>query len=78
MSDTSDKYEKPVAMTFSELHSRFLAAIHHQIDNGVWTERQLARWAGISQTHCHDILNGRREGTLEMLDRLAAAPASTW
>lgn len=45
---------------FLELHRRLVAALQNRINNGEWSERQLARLAGISQPHVHNVLKGKK------------------
>lgn len=47
-------------MDFQELEQRFLDHIRERIRSGEMTERQLARLAGISQPHVHNVLKGKR------------------
>lgn len=47
-------------MDFQELEQRFLDHVRERIRSGEMTERQLARLAGISQPHVHNVLKGKR------------------
>ncbi len=57
-------------MTFADLRSRIVAVIAGRIRNGEWTERSLARRAGMSQPHLHNVLKGVRVPSPEITDRL--------
>jgi len=60
-------------LTFAQLRTRFIAATRHRIHNGEFTERGLARLAGISQPHLHNILKGVRDLTPAVADALLVA-----
>jgi plasmid maintenance system antidote protein VapI len=60
-------------MTFDALRARLLARLRERIRNGEWTERSLARLAGVSQPHLHNCLKGSRVLSPEMADRLMSA-----
>ncbi len=47
-------------MYFEILHARLIAAIRSRVRNGEMSERGLARLAGISQPHMHNVLKGAR------------------
>ena len=57
-------------MTFEELRGLLLDRIRSRVHNGELTERGLARLAGISQPHMHNVLKGKRLMSPEMADRL--------
>lgn len=57
-------------LSFEQLQSRLLTAIRLKIANGEFTERGLARIAGISQPHIHHILKGQRSLTSDTADSL--------
>ena len=60
-------------MTFEQLRAEALAIIRHHIDNGYFTERQLARVARVSQPQVHNVLKGARAPSMTTLDRMCAA-----
>lgn len=47
-------------MYFEILHARLIVAIRNRVRNGEMSERSLARLAGISQPHMHNVLKGAR------------------
>ena len=55
-------------MTFAELQQRLLDHLRRRIQSGETTERGLARLAGVSQPHLHNVLKGRRVLSIEMAD----------
>jgi transcriptional regulator with XRE-family HTH domain len=55
-------------MNFQELEGRFLEHLRRRIRSGELTERQLARLAGISQPHIHNVLKGKRLLSMELAD----------
>ena len=57
-------------MDFQELERRFIALLQHRIRSGELTERKLARMAGISQPHVHNVLKGKRIFSLAMADSI--------
>ena len=44
-----------------------------RLHNGEFTERELARRAGLSQPHVHNALSGKRSMTPAVADKLLAA-----
>lgn len=60
-------------LTFSVFQSRLLKIARRRIRNGEYTERGLARLAGISQPHMHNLLKGIRALTPDCSDSLLAA-----
>lgn len=60
-------------LTFSTLQVRMLAHLRGLLANGEMTERGLARLAGISQPHIHNVLKGTRVLTAETGDLLIGA-----
>jgi plasmid maintenance system antidote protein VapI len=60
-------------LTFSVAQTRLLDEIRRRIRNGEYTERGLARLAGISQPHLHNLLKGVRELTTASADSLLTA-----
>jgi transcriptional regulator with XRE-family HTH domain len=57
-------------MDFQELERRFLEHVRDRIRSGELTERRLARMAGISQPHVHNVLKGKRVFSPRMADTL--------
>ena len=57
-------------MDFQELERRFVELLRQRIRSGELTERQLARMAGISQPHVHNVLKGKRVFSLSMTDSI--------
>lgn len=55
---------------FEDLHNRLASYIRGRIGNGEFTERGLARVAGISQPQIHNFLKGARRLSPEFADRL--------
>ncbi len=55
---------------FGELLRRLRLALVERVRNGELTERSLARRAGLSQAHVHNVLSGRRVLTSTVADRL--------
>jgi transcriptional regulator with XRE-family HTH domain len=55
-------------MDFQELQRRFVNHLRRRIRSGELTERGLARLAGISQPHVHNVLKGKRIFSLEKAD----------
>ena len=57
-------------MYFEILHTRLVAAIRYRVRNGEMSERGVARLAGISQPHMHNVLKGVRSLSAESADIL--------
>lgn len=57
-------------MDFQELERRFIELLRQRIRSGELTERKLARMAGISQPHVHNVLRGKRVFSLSMADAI--------
>ena len=57
-------------MDFQELERRFIELLRQRIRSGELTERKLARMAGISQPHVHNVLKGKRIFSLSMADSI--------
>jgi plasmid maintenance system antidote protein VapI len=57
-------------MNFNDMRERLRAELADRIKGGWITERGLARLAGISQSHVHHVLCGKRGVSMEMADRL--------
>jgi transcriptional regulator with XRE-family HTH domain len=55
-------------MNFQELHRCLAVHIANQVRNGQLTERGLARRAGVSQSHLHNVLKGKRSFSLHSAD----------
>lgn len=62
-----------MTLSLADLRRRLVDRLRDKVRNGEWTERGLARAAGISQPHLHHALKGARELSPENADRLAAA-----
>jgi len=60
-------------LDFDGLLGRLLAWLRSQVHNGALTERGLARRAGLSQSHIHNVLKGRRVLTPTTADRILEA-----
>jgi hypothetical protein len=60
-------------MYFAALQNRLIDAALSRVRNGQLTERRLARLAGISQPHLHNVLKGVRTLYPEIGDRILAA-----
>jgi transcriptional regulator with XRE-family HTH domain len=57
-------------MRFSTLQNRLITAVRQRVRDGQLTERRLARLAGISQPHLHNVLKGVRTLSPEIGDRI--------
>ena len=57
-------------MTFLDLQERLLDHLRQRVRSGVATERGLARLAGISQPHFHNVLKGKRILSIEKADEV--------
>ena len=57
-------------MDFQELERRFIDNLKQRIRSGELTERGLARLAGISQPHVHNVLKGKRIFSLPTADQI--------
>jgi plasmid maintenance system antidote protein VapI len=55
-------------MHFKEIHERLAEHISGKVRNGELTERGLARRAGISQPHLHNVLKGKKCLSLQSAD----------
>ena len=60
-------------LTFESLTVRLIERLRWKIRCGEWTERSLARRAGISQPHLHNVMKGERELSPGAADRLLHA-----
>ena len=57
-------------MTFYQLQQHLVEHLRHRVQSGETTERGLARVAGISQPHLHNVLKGKRILSIEMADEI--------
>ena len=55
-------------MNFRDLHGRLASYVSTRVHSGELTERGLARRAGISQPHLHNVLKGKRFLSLQSAD----------
>jgi transcriptional regulator with XRE-family HTH domain len=55
-------------MDFQELERRFVEHLRARVRSGELTERRLAKMAGISQPHVHNVLKGKRLISTAMAD----------
>lgn len=55
-------------MHLKDIHERLTEHICIKVRNGELTERGLARRAGISQPHLHNVLKGKKSLSLESAD----------
>ncbi len=60
-------------MNFWELERRLLADIRERVRRGDLTERGIARLAGVSQPHIHNVLKGKRDLSIETADAILSA-----
>jgi len=57
-------------MDFQELERRFIEHLRLRIRRGELTERGLAKLAGVSQPHVHNVLKGKRVFSTAMADAI--------
>ena len=57
-------------MNFHDLQNRFINELRSRVHSGAATERGLARDAGISQPHLHNVLKGKRALSSEKADQV--------
>jgi transcriptional regulator with XRE-family HTH domain len=57
-------------MTFHELQQRLLDELRQRVRSGAATERGLARISGISQSHLHNVLKGKRLLSMDKADEV--------
>lgn len=57
-------------MNFEDLHQRLVEHLRQRVRSGEVTERSLARSAGVSQPHIHNVLKGKRMLSAKMADVL--------
>lgn len=62
-----------MTLDFEELLGRLRSWLNRQVHNGALTERGLARRAGLSQSHIHNVLKGVRILTPATADRILEA-----
>jgi hypothetical protein len=62
-----------IGVNFGILLERLAAQIRARVRNGDVTERGLARLAGLSQPHVHNVLKGARAMSPDSADRLMKA-----
>lgn len=55
-------------MNFADLHQRLVEHLRQRVRSGEVTERSLARSAGVSQPHIHNVLKGKRRLSANMAD----------
>jgi len=55
---------------FADLHRRLIEFVRLRIQRGEFTERSLARRAGLSQPHLHNALKGARNLSVQSADAL--------
>ena len=60
-------------MNFRDIQARLLTTLRDRVRNGDLTERGLARLAGMSQPHMHNVLKGIRAVTPEVFDSVLKA-----
>lgn len=57
-------------MTFFDLQQRLIGLLRDRVKSGQATERSLARMAGVSQPHLHNVLKGKRLLSMDMADAI--------
>lgn len=57
-------------MYFQLLQGRLIEALRNRMENGLLTERGLARSTGVSQPHMHHIMKGARTLSPQIADRI--------
>ena len=55
---------------FMTMKNRLVTGLRLRLRNGELTERRLAVRVGLSQSHMHNVLKGKRDLTLEVADRI--------
>ena len=55
-------------MTFRDLELRLIEELRLRVRSGAATERGLARLAGVSQPHLHNVLKGKRKLSFYKVD----------
>ena len=58
---------------FRQLKSRLVTALRERVRSGEITERGIARLAGLSQPHIHNVLKGKRSLSADAADALLLA-----
>lgn len=66
-------YTEPDLTLFSTLQERLIRRLNREIRAGNLTERELARRAGLSQPHVHNVLKGIRSPTVGSADAMLRA-----
>ena len=59
-----------MAIDFEWLRLRLILNLRERVRSGEITERRLARLAGVSQPHLHNVLSGKRLLSIEMADQV--------
>jgi len=57
-------------LTFVDLEHRLLEHLRRRVQSGEATERSLAKLAGLSQPHLHNVLKGKRMLSMDMADKI--------
>jgi transcriptional regulator with XRE-family HTH domain len=57
-------------MDFQRLQAHLIANLQERVRSGEISERSLARVAGISQPHLHNVLKGKRSLSVAMADQI--------
>lgn len=57
-------------VTFLDLQLRLIGLLRDRVRSGEATERSLARMAGVSQPHLHNVLKGKRLLSIDMADAI--------
>ena len=57
-------------MNFHDLHLRLIGYLQECIRSGQLTERGLARITGVSQSHMHNVLKGKKLLSPQMADEI--------
>jgi transcriptional regulator with XRE-family HTH domain len=57
-------------MLFTDLTKALVTLLRTRVQNGEFTERQLARLTGVSQPHIHNVLKGARTPSPALCDQL--------
>lgn len=60
-------------MNFTQMHERLRLELQRRIQRGTLSVSLLARQTGFGQSHLSNFLNGRRQLSLEAMDRILAA-----
>ncbi len=57
-------------MYLEDALATLLNELRHQLESGITTERALSRTMGLSQSHVHNLLAGRRALTVPVADHI--------